>query len=338
VKLATASLVIAFLASARADAAEPAPAAPAALPITTSTSQEGEFLIERDDVQIQPHAKVKVKAISVDNRLGDVSVIGHDDPSVIVHVVKRGPDGDTIDRLKVNLVTDPDGTITLGTALMAGEEARPLPARSIRIDVTLEVPRGAHIAVKAWNGKVAVTGVRAGAALKAHAAEIAVTDVSGKVTTDNTRGNQKLTSVKGTVSAENTYGEVSLESISGDSLAASVHEGQVIATRVKSRTVKLRTTFGDIHFTGELLAGGRYDLASYKGNVIVQLQPTQHQRLSLALDAYARDGQVDSRLELADVTRPEQGRLLGSFGASRKPALLSISSMAGNVSVGLVNE
>ena len=228
---------------------------------------------------------------------------------------------------------------------MAGEEARPLPARSIRIDVTLEVPRGAAIEVKAWNGKVAVTGVRAGAQIKAHAADLAVTDVTGKVTTDNTRGNQKLTSVKGTVSAENTYGEVSLESISGDSLAASVHEGQVIATRVKSRTVKLRTTFGDIHFTGELLAGGHYDLASYKGNVNVQLVPPAtsvakaKQRMALQLDAYARDGKVDSRLELADVTRPEQGRLVGSFGGSHaRPAVLSISSMAGNVSVGLVNE
>jgi Putative adhesin len=324
VKLALASLLVIVAASASAFAEEPTPA----------------FMIERDDVQIQPHAKVKVKKVAIDNRLGDVTVVGHDDPGVVVHVVKRGPDAETIERLKVNLVTDPDGSITLGTALMAGNEARPLPARSIRIDVTLEVPRGAHIDVKAWNGKLAVTGVHAGAELRAHAADVAVTDVSGKVSTDVTRGNQKLTSVKGTVVAENTYGEVSLESVSGDSLAASVHEGQVIATRVKSRTVKLRTTFGDIHFTGELLAGGSYDLASYQGNVKVQLvRPAAKDKLALRLDAYARDGQIDSRLELADVTRPEAGRLQGTFGGSRrKPAVLSISSMAGNVSVGLMNE
>ncbi len=330
-KLALASFAVILLASASVLADEPV--------------GESGFLIERDDVQIQPHAKVRVKKVAIDNRLGDVTVVGHDDPGVVVHVVKRGPDGETIDRLKVNLVTDPDGSITLGTALMAGNEARPLPARTIRIDITIEVPRDAHIDVKAWNGKLAVTGVHAGAALKAHTADVAVTDVSGKVSTDTTRGNQKLTSVKGTVTAENTYGEVALESISGDSLAASVHEGQVIATRVKSRSVKLRTTFGDIHFTGELLAGGHYDLASYKGNVIVQLVPPADAthgakaRMALQLDAYARDGQIDSRLEMADVTRPEVGRLMGSFGGSRgKPAMLSISSMAGNVSVGLVNE
>jgi DUF4097 and DUF4098 domain-containing protein YvlB len=307
---------------------------------------EGGFLIERDDVQIQPHAKVKVKSVAIDNRLGDVSVIGHDDPGVVVHVVKRGPDGETLDRLKVNLVTDPDGSITLGTALMAGDEARPLPARSIRIDITIEVPRSAHVDVKAWNGKVAVTGVKNGAALRAHAADLTVTDVNGKVTTDNTRGNQKLTSVKGTVSAENTYGDVALESVSGDSLAASVHQGRVIATRVKSRAVKLRTTFGDIQFTGELLAGGRYDLASYHGDVTVRLLPpdsavtaSSSARMAFALDAYARDGKVDSRLELANATRPEEGRLVGSFGPTRgKPAVLSISSMAGSVSVGLLNE
>ena len=171
--------------------------------------------------------------------------------------------------------------------------------------------------------------------------------MSGKVTTDNTRGNQRLTSVKGTVLAENTYGEVALESISGDSLAASVHDGQVIATRVRSRTGKLRTTFGDIRFTGELLAGGRYDLASYKGNVVVSLVPPAgtltgkptRQSMTFKLDAYARDGQVDSRLDMTEVVRPEAGRLVGTYGPARaRPAVLRISSMAGSVQVGLFNE
>ncbi len=304
------------------------------------TREAGGFMIERDDVQIQPHKNVKVKAVAIDNRLGDVTVVGHDDPGVVVHVVKRGPDGETLDRLKVNLVTDPDGTITINTALMAGEEARPLPARSIRIDITLEVPRGAHVGVKAWNGKVAVTGVKNGASLSAHAGDLTVTDVNGKVTTDNTRGNQRLTGVRGTVRADNTYGDVSLESISGDSLAASVHDGQVFATRVKSRSVKLRTTFGDIHFTGELLAGGSYDLASYNGSVEVTVVPGKNRKaLGLKLDAYARDGKIDSRLEMADGASPEAGRLRGSFGSARgKPAVMSISSMSGNVSIGLLNE
>lgn len=293
------------------------------------------FLIERDTVEIKPHQHVEVTEISVDNRLGDVTVVGHDEPEVLLTVVKRAPDGDTLDRLKVNLVPDPSGTITIGSALLLGEEARPIPAGSVRIDISLVVPRGAHIDVKAWRGKIAVTGMRAGAALAAHEAEITVTDVRGPLTTTNTRGRQRITSVRGAVTADNTFGDVDLDGISGDSLAASVHEGNVVATRVRSRKVKLRTTFGDIQLTGELLAGGRYDIRSYQGDIDVRVAPG----MSFRIDAYARDGAVDPQLELAEVDRPEAGRLIGTYGPARKkPALLELSSTAGVVRLGLIGD
>ena len=62
------------------------------------------------------------------------------------------------------------------------------------------------------------------------------------------------------------------------------------------------------------------------------------QRDRARLQVVARDGQIDSRLEMADVTRPEAGRLIGSYGTGRKPGMLILSSLAGNVSVGLVSE
>ena len=68
-----------------------------------------------------------------------------------------------------------------------------------------------------------------GATLTAHEADITVNDVEGAVVTNNTRGSQKLSAVKGKVSADNAVGEVSLDEITGDSLAASVHDGSVVA-------------------------------------------------------------------------------------------------------------
>lgn len=293
------------------------------------------FLIERDTVTIDPHRHVTIDRVHVDNRLGDVTIVGHDEPTVSLTVMKRAPDDETLDRLKVNLVPDPSGRITVAASLTIGDEARPVPAGTVRIDISLMVPRGAHVDVRAWNGKIVIAGMRAGANLAAHNADINVSDVRGPLTTSNTRGRQQITGVRGAVTADNTFGELSLDGISGESLAASVHEGTVVATRVRSRTVKLRTTIGDIHFTGELLAGGRYEIRSYKGDVDVRVSS----RLSFRLEAYSREGQVDPQLELADVDRPEAGRLVGTFGPARKkPALVVVSSTAGDVRLGLMNE
>jgi DUF4097 and DUF4098 domain-containing protein YvlB len=291
-------------------------------------------VIERDTVDIAPADSVKLQSIDIDNRLGDVKVIGHDGPGVTVSVVKRAPDAETLDRLKVNLTPDPKGRIEIKTALLFADEARPLANGTVWIEMTVEVPRSAAVSVKAWNGKLEVSDVEHGASVTGNDADITVTDVAGDVTTNNNIGKQQLSDVKGAVTAGGTSGEMSLEGVIGDSVAVRLHDGVIKAKRIRSKTVKITSTFGDITFQGEILAGGSYEFRSYKGNVTVLTGGA-----SFKLNAYSREGDVESRVELAGEERPEAGRLVGTYGPSRKkPALLKLHSTAGNVVVGLMNE
>ncbi|MSP17373.1 MAG: hypothetical protein EXR73_12340, partial [Myxococcales bacterium] len=96
--------------------------------------------------------------------------------------MKRALDAETLGRLKLNLSPDPrTGIVSLGAALLPGRELRPVRAADVRIDVVIAVPRTAHVVVRSWNGRIEVSGVRAGASLFAHDAEIRVTDVAGAV-------------------------------------------------------------------------------------------------------------------------------------------------------------
>ena len=294
--------------------------------------EEAGFLVERDNVEIAPARQVEIHAIDIDNRLGDIQVIGRDQPGISLAVVKRAPDEDALDRLKVNLVPDPSGVVRISSALLIGREARPIAAGQVRIDIKIFAPRAAAVRAKAWNGKLGVTGMEAGATLAAHDGDIAVTNVKGPVTTISTRGRQRLTGVAGVVSADDTYGDLALDTISGDALAARVHRGSVTATHIRSQVVSITTTFGDIQFRGELLAGGRYELRSYQGNVDARAQG------SFTVDARSRDGRIAPEVELRDAQRPEIGRLLGSYGGGERPATLILSSTAGRVVFGLVNE
>ena len=124
---------------------------------------DGGFLVERDNVEIAPAPQVKIESLAIDNRLGDIQVIGRDQPGISLAVVKRAPDEDSLDRLKVNLVPDPSGVVRISSSLLIGREARPIAAGQVRIDIKIFAPRSVAVQAKAWNGKLGVTGVDAGA-------------------------------------------------------------------------------------------------------------------------------------------------------------------------------
>jgi DUF4097 and DUF4098 domain-containing protein YvlB len=165
--------------------------------------------------------------------------------------------------------------------------------------------------------------------VSAHDGDIVVTNVSGPVTTTSMRGRQHLADVAGRVNVDDTYGDLALEAITGESLAARVHRGTVTATRIRSGAVSILMTFGDIHFRGELLAGGRYELRSYHGNVDARTTG------AFQVDAQSRDGAVEPAVELRNLLR-ESGRVRGYYGGTtEKPAILLMSSTAGRVTFGL---
>ena len=292
------------------------------------------WVVEKDNVDISPAVGVEIKELRVDNRLGDVSVIGTDAHGVSISVEKRAPDEATLARLKVNLVPDPSGRVDISTVLLAGTDLSRVPAGSVRIDVTLLVPHKARIDVQAWNGRVSATGLAAGATLTTHEGDITVTDSSGAVITRAVRGSQRLVGLRGLVSAEHGFGPVSLDEIDGDFLAARVHHGSVDARHIRSHAARIMTTFGDIHFRGELWAGGQYELRSREGNVDARVGG------SFALDAQTRRGRIESRVSLLRLAPREEGRLRGVYeaGSGALPAGLEMSSVSGVVRVGLVSD
>ncbi|MFH0899108.1 MAG: DUF4097 family beta strand repeat-containing protein [Pseudomonadota bacterium] len=305
------------------------------------------LVIERDAVEVAPRHGVSLRTVEIENRLGDVTIIGRDEKGLSISVTKRAADEETLERLKVNLQPDPAGSVRISSVVLFGEEARPIPLGAARIDITVSLPREAKVSVKVWNGAVSVSGLSRGATLLANDADITVTDVKGPVATSNLRGRQRLIAVSGDVAADNAHGDLALDEISGQSLAARAHDGTVVATRVRSRRVEIRTTFGSILFQGELLAGGRYDLRSYRGNVEARLP----RDTAFVISASSRDGTVASRLDLRDAQSQRVGEGLSSVAGyygpahgsrlgpvERRPAVIVITSVVGTVTVGLVNE
>ncbi|HUS65872.1 MAG TPA: DUF4097 family beta strand repeat-containing protein [Kofleriaceae bacterium] len=289
-------------------------------------------VVERDVVELAPARGVRITSIDVDNRLGDVRVEGHDRDSISVMAIKRAPDGETIERLKVSLVPDPNGPVTISTSLLAGQEARPVPAGAIRIDLVILAPRGARVQAEAWKGKVAIQGLDNGAELVTDDGDIDVTQVSGDISTRSAHGSQSFAEIFGAIDARAVQGDLDLDLVRGERLAAMVQLGDVIAHRVRVRNLSVRITRGDAIIEGEAMPGGSYHIASYWGNVQVKLRGKTPVRVAARTQA----GQVTLPARLRRRENRAFGdseRVIGSLGSGRSPADLDLRTRVGSITV-----
>jgi hypothetical protein len=302
----------------------------AALSAAALADRASSFLLQRDVVEVSPAKGVRIELVDIDNRLGNVRVEGHDRDSISILAVKRAPDQETMERLKVSLVPDPRGPVSITTALKAGQEARPIPAGSVRIDLVVLAPRQARVRAQVWKGRVELKGVDNGAELATDEGDIDVTQVSGAVSTQTGHGRHTFAQVYGAIEAHAVDGSMDLDLVRGDRLAAVVHEGNVFGRRIRVRDVSIRITRGSVKLEAEAIAGGRYAVASYWGNVEVKFSS----KVPLRVRALARSGEVflPSRLH----RRRGPGGLITGYSTSstgRLPVDLDLRTRVGMITL-----
>ena len=288
-------------------------------------------VVERDKVDVSPAKGVTIDKVIIDNRFGKVTVKGHDSPGITIIAHKRAPDEATLDRLKVSLVPDPAGPVSINTALLASEEGRPLSAGSITIDLLVYVPRSARVDATTWTGAVALQDLDNGAAINTNEGDIDVKNCTGDIETHAAQGTQEFVEIFGDLQAEGISGAMIMKVVKGDRLGARMHDGTIAAKQVRAREVALRTTSGDIEFDGEAVNGGSVRIVSHSGNVRVSFR----QGTALRVDAFSKRGAiVATGIEL----QRKGTRAFGSYGGGKDVAGVYMKTNLGNIQVGLVDE
>lgn len=243
---------------------------------------------EKSRVEVRPPGK-GYKQIAVENALGDVRIVGHDGPGIIIETHKRAPDEDALARLRISLVPDPDGTVRITTHADPSPETKPVPRSSVSIDVVIRAPRNARFDATVGSGTLDVRNMDAGGELDSASGAITVDNVQGMLVTHSVSGHMSITKAFGTVDAATVSSDVELDSISGQKLVASANEGKIAGRRVRARDVELTTTSGKITLEAEALAHGRIVVSSLRGDVDVKVR-RQHAQ---ALVVRGRGSKVD---------------------------------------------
>jgi hypothetical protein len=228
-------------------------------------------VVERSRVQVEPAGRA-FKQLTVDNPLGDVRVEGYDGIAIVIETRKHAPSEDALERLRVSLVPNPDGTVRISTTADAKRESLPIPRGSVRIDLLIHAPRDARVDAAAISGKLEVVNMDAGGELDTASGAITVHNMSGALSTHSVSGATSLSTVFGSVDAQTMSSDVDLDTINGDRLIASAHHGKIQGRRVRARDVELTTTDGKIMLEGETSLRSHVVVSSLRGDIEVRLR------------------------------------------------------------------
>ena len=190
------------------------------------------------------------------------------------HLVVEGVGGDdlhlTAERRGDEVVARRDGDrVRISAAGRVGR--RPM-------DVTLRLPRWANLQVESVDLDVDVTDV---------AGEVSVQVITGDVRVGSTAGRLTVSTVDGSVRVEGPRGPVRVSAHADeivvlrprDAVEAVSLDGDITITASAGSDVRAETQSGDIEFSGEIRAGGRYGFYVHSGDVRLALPPTLDARV-----------------------------------------------------------
>jgi len=138
--------------------------------------------------------------------------------------------------------------------------------------------------------------------------EVEVRDVSGDVTIRNLRGDLSFTNLSGSVDAYTAEGSIEAYELTGSAhlqtgddeilvvlstaaLELETVDGDIQLDGIEARRVSVRTTDGEVEFSGRFLEGGDYGFYSHGGDIQIQLaQPVS---LDARVLAYGGEFQSD---------------------------------------------
>ena len=320
-------IVCALTAAAAADTPASAPAPK--LERTPVTPAPG--MIERARLEIQPGGRA-IKQLAIENPLGNVKVEGYDGTSIMIETRKQAPDEEGLERLRVSLVPNPDGTVRITTTADGGKEFKNVSRANMRIDLIIRAPRDARIEAAVSAGSLEVINMDAGGDLDTASGPISVRNVSGGVSTHSVSGATSLTQVFGSVDAQTISSNVDLDTIGGERLIASASRGKIAGRRVRARHIELTTTDGAITLEGESALRGRIVVASLRGDVDVRL------RRQGAVTIRARGAKVNLGSATPFARTQQDGWVHSQLGQLGKtaPAFVELRSRYGMVQFAII--
>jgi DUF4097 and DUF4098 domain-containing protein YvlB len=186
--------------------------------------------------------------ISVNAGSGDIIVTGN--ATNQLHVRASSDDDD------IRFDASPNRTtIELSTA-RRGSDSR----------FEISVPQGVRVIAKSASGDITIRGTHGEVQATAQSGDMVIEDVNGRLEVKSFSGEVTVANVVGDVEISTQSGDLKLSDVRGN-IEVGNTSGDITMRGVTARTVRAKTTSGDVSYEGTIDPAGRYDLESHSGDV-----------------------------------------------------------------------
>lgn len=208
---------------------------------------------------------------------------------------------------------------------MVSVSARGRYGEPVEVSFTVTAPAWMPLSLNSVEGDIQVRGTTAA---------VNAQTVNGSVDVTGGTGNISLSSVDGSVSLSRASGNINVTTINDDvtvrqsngSITASTVNGSVTLAGVTSDAVSAESMNGDIQFGGPVRNGGRYQLNTHNGDVIVGVQSGANATVSV--NTFGGDFSSDIPVEVR--TRERRGGSF-TFTLGDGSARLQLESFQGSI-------
>jgi DUF4097 and DUF4098 domain-containing protein YvlB len=175
--------------------------------------------------------------------------------------------------------------------------------------IEVSVPIGVRVNASTHSGKVSVRGTRGPVEAHSDNGSVDVDDVTSRLDLSTFSGDLRASNINGDARIETISGGIRAEEIRG-TIDASTVSGDIDLLGVTSKSVRAKTTSGEVTFDGLVDPNGRYDLSSHSGDIRLRVQRDASAQLSVS----TWSGGVDSQFPIT--LKPGQQRI-GTLNAKR---------------------
>jgi DUF4097 and DUF4098 domain-containing protein YvlB len=161
------------------------------------------------------------------------------------------------------------------------------PNQNVRYEVM--VPRSFSVSLDGIRMDASVDGVHGDVSISNVEGAISIAAVTGSVEVESVNGAVTVSSVHGSVSVETVNQAVRLSGVRGDVSAETVNGG-IHMQGIDSRQVTASTVAGIVEYSGAIVDGGRYALATHNGRITLAVPEGANATMIIT----TRNGQVDA--------------------------------------------
>ena len=148
-----------------------------------------------------------------------------------------------------------------------------------RFEVT--VPYGVQVIAHSQSGDLRSHDTRGGIEAHANSGDLEVEGVNGRLDVNTLSGSITARDVTGDVDVMTTSGDIKILNLLGGADVGTV-SGDIELRGVTGKTVRAKTTSGDVRYDGLIDAAGRYDFSAHSGDIEMHVQRDASAQLTVS--------------------------------------------------------